>query len=80
MCLLSPSEIMYTVWSGKSLQLLCIFPFDILCLTSISMILVKLCWQCVYWWAWWSERKRTVFRELCPVSFLIVGESPSVLL
>ena len=27
-----------------------------------------------------SESGRCVFRELCPVSFLVVGESPSVLL
>ena len=27
-----------------------------------------------------SESGLSVFRELCPVSFLIVGESPSVLL
>ena len=27
-----------------------------------------------------SESRLCVFRELCPVSFLIVGESPSVLL
>ena len=30
---------------------------------------------------WWSERKRLcVFRELCPVSFLVGGESSTVLL
>ena len=27
-----------------------------------------------------SEIGRCVFRELCPVNFLVVGESPSVLL
>ena len=27
-----------------------------------------------------SESGLSVFRELCPVSFLVVGESPSVLL
>ena len=27
-----------------------------------------------------SKRGLCVFRELCPVSFLVVGESPSVLL
>ena len=36
-------------------------------LSAISM--------CVCLWVWWSEQKR----ELCPVSFLVVGESPSVL-
>ena len=27
-----------------------------------------------------SESGHRVFRELCPVSFLVVGESPSILL
>ena len=41
----------------------------------------KIYWQCASWWVWLSERRRTlVFRKLCPVSFLVVGESPSVLL
>ena len=57
------------MWSGKSLQLLCIFPFGMLCLSAISMMFVKkICWQCVCWWI------------LCTVSFLVVGESRSVLL
>ena len=33
--------IVHTMWSGKSLQLLCILPFGILCLTAISMMFVK---------------------------------------
>ena len=33
--------ILHSVSSGKSLQLLCIFPFGMLCLSSISMMLVK---------------------------------------
>ena len=36
--------------SGKSMQLLCILPFGMLCLSAISMMFVKLCSQCVYWW------------------------------
>ena len=48
--------IVHTMWSGKSLQLLCILPFGMLCLSAISMMFKKLCWQCV----WWSERKRTL--------------------
>ena len=32
---------LHTMWSGKSLQLLCIFPFGMLCLPVISMMLVK---------------------------------------
>ena len=34
--------ILYTMSSGKSLQLLCIFPFGMLCLSAISMMFVKI--------------------------------------
>ena len=34
--------ILHTMWSGKSLQLLCIFPFRMLCLSAISMMFVKI--------------------------------------
>ena len=30
-----------TMWLGKSLQLPCILPFDMLCLSAISMMFVK---------------------------------------
>ena len=33
---------LHTMWSGKSLQLLCILPFGMLCLSAISMIFVKI--------------------------------------
>ena len=33
--------ILHTVWSGKSMQLLCILPFGMLCLYAISMMFVK---------------------------------------
>ena len=33
--------ILHTMWSGKSLKLLCILPFGMLCLSSISMMFVK---------------------------------------
>ena len=36
------SVILHTMSSGKSLQLLCIFPFGMLCLSSISMMFVKI--------------------------------------
>ena len=52
--------ILHIMWSGKSLQLLYILPFGMLCLSAISMMFVKLCWQCVCWWGWWSERKRAL--------------------
>ena len=34
--------ILHTMSSGKSLQLLCIFPFGMLCLSSIGMMFVKI--------------------------------------
>ena len=33
--------ILHTMSSGKRLQLLCIFPFGMMCLSAISMIFVK---------------------------------------
>ena len=35
-------EIVHTMWSGKSLQLLCILPFGVLCLSAIRMMFVKI--------------------------------------
>ena len=43
--------ILHTMWSGKILQLLCILPFGMLCLSAINIMFVC-------WWVWWSERKR----------------------
>ena len=34
--------ILHTMSSGKNLQLLCIFPFGMLCLSSNSMMFVKI--------------------------------------
>ena len=34
--------ILHTMYSGKSLQLLCIFPFCMLCLSAISIMFVKI--------------------------------------
>ena len=34
--------ILHTLSSGKSLQLLCILPFGMLCLSAISMMFVKI--------------------------------------
>ena len=34
--------ILHTMSSGKSLQLLCIFPFGMVCLSAISMMFVKI--------------------------------------
>ena len=69
--------ILHTMWSGKSLNLLCILTFGIVCLSAIS-IMLKNDVGSVY--GGLSESGLCVFRELCPPSFLVVGESPSVLL
>ena len=38
----------------------------------------KNCWQCVCWCVWCSSKSGPrVFRELCPVGYLVVGEGPS---
>ena len=34
--------ILHTMSSGKNLQLLCIVPFDMFCLSAISMMFVKI--------------------------------------
>ena len=73
--------ILHTMWSGKSLQLLCILPFGVLCLSAISMMFVKIM-LAVYigGYGGLSESGLGVFLELFPGSFLVVGDSPFVLL
>ena len=34
--------ILHTMWSGKSLQVLCILPFGLLCFSAIRMMFVKI--------------------------------------
>ena len=51
--------ILHTMSSGKSLQLLCILPFGMVCLSAISMF-VKILLAVCCWWVWWSERKQTL--------------------
>ena len=64
--------------SGKSLQLLCILPFGMFCLSAISMMFVKILLAvCMFGL---SESGLCVFCKLCPVCFLVVGKGPSVLL
>ena len=41
--------ILYTMWSGTSLELLCILPFGMLCLSVISMMYVKIGLNMVYY-------------------------------
>ena len=65
--------------SGKSLQLPCIFPFCMSCLSAISMFVNIMLAVCIGGYGGLNESRLYVFRELCPVSFLVVG-CPSVLL
>ena len=80
--MLSLCVILHTMWSVKNLQLLCILSCGMLCLSAISMLFVKKYAGSVYagGYGGLSERGLCVFRELYPVIFLVVGESPSVLL
>ena len=34
--------LLHTMWSGKSLQLICILPFGMLCMSAISMMFEKI--------------------------------------
>ena len=40
----------------------CYASCPLVCCACLSTVwcLWKLCWQCVCWWVWWSERKRTL--------------------
>ena len=40
--MLFPCVILHTIWSGKSLQLLCILSFGMFCLSAIIMMFVKI--------------------------------------
>ena len=52
-----------------------------LCLSAISMMFVNIMLVvCILVGMVVCAKADYVFRELCPVSFLVVGESPSVLL
>ena len=62
---------------GKRLQLQCISPFGMLCLSAISMMFVNIMLAvCIL--VGLSQSGLCVFLELCPVSFLVVGECQSV--
>ena len=65
------------MWSGKSLQLLYILPFGMGVLVCHQYdVCKKLCWAGN---GGLSESGLCVFRELCPVSFLVVGKSQFLL-
>ena len=61
--------ILHTMWSGKNLQLICILPFGILCLSAIRMVFVKIllavCTVYVGGYYGLSESGLYVFRKLC---------------
>ena len=55
--------------------------WDVVLVSHQYDVCKKICYQCVCWWVWClSEHVLCVFRELCPVSFLVVGKSQWVLL
>ena len=72
--------ILHTMWSGKSLQLhlalwyvvLVCYQYDV-CKNAVGSVYVG-------GYGGLTEIGLCVFRELCPVIFLVVGESPSALL
>ena len=45
--MLFPCVIVHTMWSGKSLQSLCILPFGMLCLSATSMMFKKMLPVCM---------------------------------
>ena len=73
--------ILHTMWSGKSLQLLYILSWYVV-LVCHQYYVCKNYIGSVYVGGYGGLRKigLRVFRELCPVGFLVVGESPSVFL
>ena len=60
------------------MQLLSILSFGMLCLFAISKKYVGSVYLGGH--GGLSENRLCVFRELCPVSFLVVCESPSVMM
>ena len=73
--------IWHTIWLGNSLQLLCILHFSMLCLSAISVMCVQIMLAVLYvgGYSGLSKIRLCVFCQLCPVSFLVVGESLSFL-
>ena len=52
--------LLHTMSSGKSLQLLYIFPFGMLCLSAISMMFLKMMLAVCILVVWWTEQKQTM--------------------
>ena len=80
--MLFPSVIFYTMWSGKSLQLMYSLALWYVVLVCLQNDVCKKYVGSVYvdGHGGMSESGLCVLRELCPVRFLVVGEGPSVLL
>ena len=74
--------VLHTMSSGKSVQLICILPFGMLCLSSHQYDVCENYVGCVYvgGYGGLNESGLCVFCQLCPVCFLVVGKGPSVLL
>ena len=72
--------ILHTIPSGNSLQLLCILPFGMLVCHQYDVFEHYVGSVYIGGYGGLSESGLCVFRKLCPVSFLVVCECPSVLL
>ena len=72
--------ILHTMWSGKSLQLLCILPFGMLCFSAINMVFVKIMLAVCMLVGMVVRAKADSVSSVNCASFLVVGECPSVLL
>ena len=74
--------ILHNMWSGKSLQLLCILPFRILCFVCHQNYAYSNSIGSVYvgGYCGLSESELCVFGKLCPVGHLVVCKCLSVLL
>ena len=70
--MLFPCVILHTMWLDKSLHLLCILPFDILCL-SANRIMFENIILAGYFGL--TESRVCVFSKLCQVGFLVVCKS-----
>ena len=72
--------ILHTMSSGKSLQLLCIFWYVVLVCHQYDVCENYVGRVYIGGYGDLSKNGLCVFCKLCPVSFLVVRESPSVLL
>ena len=77
--MLSLCVILHTMWSGKSLQLLCILPFGIVCISHQDNICENSIGSVyVGGYCGLSESGLCVFGKLCQVGFTVVCKILSV--